>query len=133
MVEGNTTGIRNSLLERLEYIEEQHYEASLFLPPELARELCDLTQRIGREIAVNIARDGMVMSVSIGDASTVAFPQLRRPVGMGVDAAHAVEAVAPTLEAQLWKGHRGGVPDGYAHNHAVARDIHRDLAPDALG
>lgn len=77
MVEGNTTGIRNSLLERLEYIEEQHYEASLFLPPELARELCDLTQRIGREIAVNIARDGMVMSVSIGDASTVAFPQLR--------------------------------------------------------
>lgn len=77
MIQGNKQGIRDSLLERLEAIEKQHYEAALFLPEELAQELADLTGRIGREIAVNIARDGMVMSVCIGDASTVQFPDVR--------------------------------------------------------
>ncbi len=74
---GNTTGIRNTMLDQLRSI----YELKMGLDEFASQELIDLlalyTSEINREISVYISRDGSIVDVSIGDNSKVSMPNMR--------------------------------------------------------
>lgn len=77
LVKGNTENIRQSVLDRLEKIYDIRVGRDEFLSRDVAIEMIEISHAIKREIAISIGRDGTIMDVSIGDASSVAFPQLR--------------------------------------------------------
>ena len=76
-VNGNTEGIRNTVLERIAALYDIKMEAATFASHELVNELAALTGIIRREISVYIARDGAVEDVSVGDSSKVSMPNMR--------------------------------------------------------
>jgi len=67
----NTTGIKKSLLKRLEALKESTVEKYQLASEEIIAEICDITEETGKEIAVYIDRRGMVLDASIGDENTV--------------------------------------------------------------
>ena len=76
-VNGNTEGIKNTLLERIEGIYDIRMAQQEFASHELVAELAELTGILGREISVYIGRDGRVADVSIGDSGKVSMPNMR--------------------------------------------------------
>ncbi|MGI6175643.1 MAG: GTPase HflX [Christensenellales bacterium] len=76
MINGNITGIKNSLLQAMEELYDMRFTRDEFATDELLQRLANFTQATNREICVYIARDGMLMSVYVGDANTVELPQL---------------------------------------------------------
>jgi GTPase len=74
MIYGNTDGIRNSVLDRLEKLYDENMPRTNVFTEELADVLCQITNQIGREISAAIDRKGRVISVAIGDSSTVEMP-----------------------------------------------------------
>ncbi|HWQ58510.1 MAG TPA: GTPase HflX [Clostridia bacterium] len=76
-VNGNTEGIRESLIERLRAIYELRMEGDEFASHALIAEVCALTGIINREISVYIARDGSIADVSVGDSAKVDMPDMR--------------------------------------------------------
>ncbi len=76
-VNGNTEGIRATVLERVAAVYELKMQADEFASHELVRELAALTGLIRREISVYIGRDGAVEDVSIGDTGKVSMPSMR--------------------------------------------------------
>ena len=79
MINGNITGIRRSLLDEMEMMYESDMETLRheFVSTELMDALAALSGRVNREISVYIARDGMVMDVSVGRHDRVGLPDLR--------------------------------------------------------
>ena len=76
-INGNTAGIRDSVLDQmlsLYDIRAQQYE---FVPYDLIEAMAGFTGSLGREVSVYISRDGRVKDVSIGDASKVSMPDMR--------------------------------------------------------
>ncbi len=65
-VNGNTAGVRDSMLEALAQLYNYEVEDGDFLPRELMQFLAKFTGALNREIAVYITRDGEVVDVSIG-------------------------------------------------------------------
>ncbi|AGK97838.1 GTPase HflX [Clostridium pasteurianum] len=74
MILGNIDGIKNSLLEKLEEIYEMKIPKYNVITEELADIICNVTGIINREISVAIDRRGKVISVAVGDSSTVELP-----------------------------------------------------------
>jgi GTP-binding protein HflX len=74
MIYGNTDGIRNSVLDRLEKLYDENMPKTNVFTEELADVLCQITSQIGREVSAAIDRKGRVVSVAIGDSSTVEMP-----------------------------------------------------------
>ena len=73
---GNTKGIRDSVLAELEKVYDLQVEQGHIISQEMALKLIDITDFIGREISVFLARNGQVLSISIGDNATVELPPL---------------------------------------------------------
>ena len=73
---GDLTNLKTSLVQRLEQIYTYLVPREQFSTPELDEELLDLTQQMGREIAVYLNGNGRVMAVSIGDHATVDLPEV---------------------------------------------------------
>lgn len=76
-INGNTEGIRNSLLEQIRDLYQLRMEADTFASFALLSALASFTGQIGREISVYLARDGRVVDISIGDSGKVSMPNLR--------------------------------------------------------
>lgn len=76
-INGNTEGIRNSLLEQIRDLYQLRMEADTFASFALLSAMAGFTGQIGREISVYIARDGRVVDVSIGDSGKVSMPNVR--------------------------------------------------------
>lgn len=74
MILGNIDGIRKSILEKLEEVYEMKIPKYNVMTEELAYIICYVTGMINREISVVIDRRGNVVSVAIGDSSTVELP-----------------------------------------------------------
>ncbi|AJA47800.1 GTPase HflX [Clostridium pasteurianum DSM 525 = ATCC 6013] len=74
MILGNIDGIRKSLLEKLEEIYEMKIPKYNIITEELSYTICYVTGMINREVSVVIDRRGNVVSVAIGDSSTVELP-----------------------------------------------------------
>lgn len=78
-VHGNINGVKKSTLKELEdlYSADMEILRHQFVSNEVTYKLCQITEKINREISIYIARDGMVMDVSIGSHDRVGLPDLR--------------------------------------------------------
>lgn len=76
-VNGNLTGIKATVIERLGAIYDIEMDQSEFASSELIETLSALTGEIGREISVYIARNGGIVDVSVGDSAKVSLPNMR--------------------------------------------------------
>ncbi|RXI47291.1 GTPase HflX [Clostridium tetani] len=76
MIYGNTNGVRDTVLEKLEEIYIMKIAKDEICSRELISVLAYFTELIGREISVAINRRGTVESVTLGDSSTVELPIL---------------------------------------------------------
>lgn len=76
-VNGNTTGIRNTVLAEIERLYTFEVGQDTFATYELLEHMSTCTSAINREISVYIKRNGVIVDVSVGDAKTVAMPQMR--------------------------------------------------------
>ena len=65
-VNGNTEGVRDAMLARLDSLYSYEAEESSFLPRELMKLLAECSCAINREIAVYMTRDGEIVNVALG-------------------------------------------------------------------
>jgi len=103
LIHGNTAGIRDAWLEQLEefYNADKETLRHFFLSPELLEPLARISSRINREISIYIARDGMVMDVSLGTFDRVELTDLRLRRGArrlsGIRCIHTHPSGTPVL------------------------------------
>ncbi|MBQ3552811.1 MAG: GTPase HflX [Clostridia bacterium] len=76
-INGNTQGVKTSILERMLTMYDMRCQAYEFITPELVDSLVLYTELLGREISIYISRDGRVVDVSIGDGDRVSMPTMR--------------------------------------------------------
>ena len=76
-VQGNTEGVRDAMLARLDSLYSYELEEGAFLPRELMKELAACSCALNREIAVYVTRDGEVVHVAIGTDSDVELTDFR--------------------------------------------------------
>lgn len=74
---GNLTGIKSAMLDRLKSLYDFKQGLDEFASFELLSELCACSGEINREISVYISRDGSIVDVSIGDSAKVSMPSMR--------------------------------------------------------
>ncbi len=77
-VHGNTSGIKASQTRALEKLYRRRVDPQQFVPPELARRMCELSREIGRQVGMLIDRNGRVFRVILGDAHQLFIPELGR-------------------------------------------------------
>ncbi|MDR2634908.1 MAG: hypothetical protein LBC13_02890, partial [Clostridiales bacterium] len=70
MINGNTEGIKKSVLEDLEKLHTS-YDKDLFIDRKVLRFICALSTKINREICLLISRAGAVVYIGIGDNISV--------------------------------------------------------------
>ena len=101
MINGNTEGIRDSVLERLEQLYEFNITAQEFASPELLDFMAEYSCMLNREISVYISRGGRVLDVSVGSNDNVTLPYIRRRRGTlglsGVRCIHTHPSGSPML------------------------------------
>lgn len=74
MIHGNTDGIRNSVLKELEELYKINVPKYTVCTEDIINVISRLSSQIEREISVGINRKGKVISVAIGDSSSVEIP-----------------------------------------------------------
>lgn len=74
---GNLTGIKSAMLDRLKSLYDFKQGLDEFASFELLSELCACSGEINREISVYISRDGSIVDVSVGDSAKVSMPSMR--------------------------------------------------------
>jgi GTP-binding protein HflX len=74
MVYGNIDGVKNSILNKLENASEIKVSKDCILSEELVEILVEVTRDLGREVSAAIDRKGKIISMAIGDSSTVELP-----------------------------------------------------------
>lgn len=74
---GNLTGIKSAMLDRLNSLHDFKQGLDEFASFELLSELCACSGEINREISVYISRDGGIVDVSVGDSAKVSMPSMR--------------------------------------------------------
>lgn len=73
---GNTTGLGSAESKALKALYRRSVLPTEFVSPQLARELTELTRRLGRRVGVLLDRRGRVDKVVLGDAHRVFLPDL---------------------------------------------------------
>ena len=76
-VAGNTEGIRDGLLQKLDELLAWELEDGEYLPRELMKMLAEYSCRLNREIAVYITRDGEIVHVAVGTDRDVELTDYR--------------------------------------------------------
>ena len=76
-VSGNTAGIRDAMLARLDSLLSYELEEGDFLPRELMKILAECSCELNREIAVYITRDGEIVNVAVGTDRDVELTDYR--------------------------------------------------------
>lgn len=76
MIYGNTDGIKDVMLQKIEDIYKFKISKDEIMSRELSFVLFDITQIIKREISIAIDRRGNVVSVAIGDSCSVEMPYI---------------------------------------------------------
>lgn len=72
----NKAGIKKTLLNQLEDLKNESVDKDLFANEKIIDTICEITEKIGKEIAVFINRKGEVLEVEIGDENTVTLRDL---------------------------------------------------------
>jgi GTP-binding protein HflX len=76
-INGNTAGLPRALIEEMKGLYQIREPRGVFISVEFCARLAAYTAQINREISVLIARDGMVLDVSVGHFDRVSMPELR--------------------------------------------------------
>ena len=76
-VNGNTEGVRDAMLSRLESLYSYELEEGEYLPRELMKMLAECSCAMNREIAVYLTRDGEIVNVAIGTDCDVELTDYR--------------------------------------------------------
>ena len=76
-VNGNTEGVRDAMLARLDSLYAYELEDGEFLPRELMKILAECSCAMNREIAVYLTRDGGIVNVAIGTDCDVELTDYR--------------------------------------------------------
>ena len=76
MIYGNIEGIRKSILDTLEKLYDIRISRNSVCNEEVVDILCNATQYLNREVSVAINRKGSVISVAVGDSTTVEMPEI---------------------------------------------------------
>ncbi len=76
-VNGNTEGVRDALLARLESLYSYETEDGVYLPRELMKLLAECSCALNREIAVYLTRDGGIVNVAVGTDCDVELTDYR--------------------------------------------------------
>ncbi len=76
-VNGNTEGVRDAMLARLDSLYRYEAEDGAFLPRELMKLLAECSCAMNREIAVYLTRDGEIVNVAIGTDCDVELTDYR--------------------------------------------------------
>ena len=76
-VNGNTEGVRDAMLARLDSLYRYETEDGAFLPRELMKLLAECSCALNREIAVYLTRDGEIVNVAIGTDCDVELTDYR--------------------------------------------------------
>lgn len=101
MINGNTQGIRDSVLLRLEQLYEFSMTGQEFANIEMLNLMAELTSLLNREISVFISRGGRVLDVSVGSSDNVTLPYIRKRRGTlglsGVRCIHTHPSGSPML------------------------------------
>jgi len=71
---GNTTGLKANQTRRLENLYRRRVPPEFVVTPELARDICELSQEIHRQIGLLINRGGRVEYVIVGDHQKIVIP-----------------------------------------------------------
>ena len=74
---GNLTGIKSAMLDRLKSLYDFKQGLDEFASFELLSELCACSGEINRELSVYISRDDSIVDVSVGDSAKVSMPSMR--------------------------------------------------------
>ena len=74
MILGNTEGVRKGVLEELETIHGMTVNSAEVVSPSIIEMINRISLELNREISVGINRRGNIISVAIGDATTVDLP-----------------------------------------------------------
>ncbi|NJK46025.1 MAG: GTPase HflX [Pleurocapsa sp. SU_196_0] len=77
-VHGNINGLKPSVLKQLGNLYRRKTPPSSAVTPELARSITELALEINREVSLLVDRRGRVVTVSVGDANKMEFPNLQR-------------------------------------------------------
>ncbi len=73
---GNTAGLASADNKALRALYRRRMDARAFLTPQVARELTELTVRLGRRVGLLVDRQGQIDKVVVGDAHRVFLPDL---------------------------------------------------------
>ena len=74
MVNGNTSGLKEYILNNLDELYNSRIEKGKIINQEIIDYIAEVSNKINREINVAIDRSGKVIDISIGDSSTVNLP-----------------------------------------------------------
>ncbi|CUH94267.1 hypothetical protein P22_0333 [Propionispora sp. 2/2-37] len=74
---GNISGIRHNTIERLKQLYNEIVPSGQPVSQKIVNTLAALTQEINREIALYINRRGQIVALAVGDAHTVALPDIK--------------------------------------------------------
>ena len=81
MINGNTEGVRQSVLEEMEELFALSCGRGEFASPALLERMAHFSGLLGREISVFLSRGGQVLDVSLGERESVSLPYMRRRRG----------------------------------------------------
>jgi len=76
MIYGNIDGIRDSVLNKLENLYKLQMPKDIVCSYELVETLKDVSETVNREVSVAINRRGSIVSIAVGDSSTVEIPEI---------------------------------------------------------
>ena len=76
-VNGNISGVRDTLLEEMRALYDIKLESGVFASFDLLSRMAAFTGALAREVSVYLSRDGRVVDVSIGDSAKVSMPSMR--------------------------------------------------------
>ncbi len=75
MIYGNTSAVRDSLLQSMKEFLENTYSPGSFLPEEIVQMMTDATCETRKEIAVFLDRRNRVAAIAVGDDRSVPLPE----------------------------------------------------------
>ena len=73
---GKVDGLKNTVLNELEQLYDQEIPDWQVLTAEALEKMASITAAINREVNIYVDRHGKVVSVAVGDSSTVTLPAL---------------------------------------------------------
>jgi GTP-binding protein HflX len=77
-VHGNVSGLKASEVRKLSHLYRRRVSPRQIVSPELARNLCELSFAIARQVGVLVDRAGVVSHVIVGDSRSLEIPELGR-------------------------------------------------------